>query len=96
VHATRVPFDASAAFKVACSQLVVAGKKLRNGDPFPWQSYGISRHDLGLLWLGGKIDVDLDAKPEPTEEPAVRTGVADPAAATALGKREKAARRAAR
>lgn len=56
---TRVPFDTSLPFVVACGELSCGTRSFKRGDAFPWRDLGLTEIDLLQLWLHHKVDVDM-------------------------------------
>jgi hypothetical protein len=76
VSTTRVPFDTTLPFVVACQELACGPQKLVRGEPFAWRELGLTEMDLGQLWVAGQVDcvvVDpTEAQARPSRRPAPR------------------------
>jgi len=56
VSGTRVPFDLSLPFIVACDELPCGTRRFKRGDAFPWREVGFDELALLQLWLHHKVD----------------------------------------
>jgi hypothetical protein len=77
VNGTRVPFDTTLPFVVACQELACGPEKLVRGDAFAWRELGLSEMDLGQLWLAGQVNCvapveQPDSPPKKPTKPAPR------------------------
>lgn len=56
MNRTRIEFDQSLPFVVATSRLVIADRRFRRGEPFPWREIGVDPLLLFQLWVTLKVD----------------------------------------
>lgn len=56
MFATRVPFDSTLPFVVACESLPCAGKRIARGAQFAWRELGITEDTLRALYIANQVD----------------------------------------
>jgi hypothetical protein len=69
VSTTRVPFDTTLPFVVACQELACGPQKLVRGEPLAWRELGLTEMDLGQLWVAGQVNCVVPEPSPPKSKP---------------------------